>query len=296
MKFQDRTQAGQLLARSLARYKGRDVVVYALPRGGVLVAAEVAAYLKAPLELIIARKIGHPMSPEYAIGAVTETGHPVWNESELGFTEPGWRLSKIALARQEAKRRRIKYQGDRGPADPQGKVAVIVDDGIATGLTMVAAVKDVLKQRPKAVVVAVPVAAESALDQLVPFIDELVALNVLSGYFGSVGEYFDNFPQVDDEEVRVCIEAYRTVADNTLDLSALNSVLATVKQYPATSGDLAARAKRLHSPASVVNFFESIPNDVEFTDQADVMRRSEIAELIMEEETVQPDESLRSYD
>lgn len=296
MTFKDRTQAGKELARSLARFRGRDVVVYALPRGGVVVGAEVADYLKVPLDVIVPRKIGHPMSPEYAIGAVTETGRPVWNESELGFTEPGWRLSKVSLARQEAKRRRIKYQGDRAASDPQGKVAIIVDDGIATGLTMLAAVKDVLNLRPKAVVVAVPVAPESASDMLDSYVDELLVLHIPSGYFGSVGEYYKDFPQIDDEEVRACIGAYSKVTDTPLDLPALNALLSTVKQYPATSGDLAARAKHLHSPAGVVNFFESIPKDVEFKDKADVMRRSEVAEIIMEEETDQPDETLHSYD
>jgi len=296
MIFQDRTQAGQRLAQSLARFKGRDVLVYALPRGGVVVGAEVAAQLNVPLDMIIPLKIPHPMSSEYAIGAVTETGQPVWNQSELGFTEPGWRLSKISLAREDAKRRRTKYLGDRASLNPKGKVAIIVDDGIATGLTMIAAIKDVLRQRPVAVVVAVPVAPEAASEQLAPYIDELITLHVPTDYFEAVGKYYENFPQVTDEEVLACLEANWATADNPLDLSALNTVLATVERYPATSGELADRAKRLHSPASVVSFFESILKDVEFKDKAEVVRRSEAVEVIMEEEADEPDESLRSYD
>jgi predicted phosphoribosyltransferase len=296
MIFQDRTQAGIELAESLAKFRDRDVVVYALPRGGVVVGVEVASYLQAPFGLIIPRKIGHPMEPEYAIGAVTETGHPVWNESELGFTEPGWRNHEVALARQEAKRRRMNYQGHRASTDSGGKVAIIVDDGIATGLTMVAAVKEVLGQRPQMVVVAVPVAPGAAATQLRPFVDELVVLVVPTGSFGAVGEYYETFPQVEDDEVRAYLEAYQAGITVPVDLAALRMVLANVHQYPTTSRELAARAKRMRAPGNVVDFFESIPKDIEFKDKADVVRRTEAAAILEEEEVDQPDETLRSYD
>jgi predicted phosphoribosyltransferase len=298
MKFQNRSQAGREIARELGHLKGQEIVVYALPRGGVAVAAEVADALDAPLELVIARKIGHPMAAEYAIGAVTEHGQPVWNHAEMGFTEAVWRDRHIKAARAEAKRRRTAYQGDRVPTDPRGKIAVIVDDGIATGLTMIAAIKELRHLKPKSIVVAVPVAAAEARRRVARYADEVLAIYVPDGYFGAIGNFYLDFPQVEDEEVRATLQAYRPEPEEArpLDLEAINVVLAGVKHFPVTSGEIAARARRLHAPANVLNFFESIPREVEFADKADVMRRSEEAEILMEDEAAEPKEDLRSYD
>ncbi len=297
MVFKNRIEAGRKLAKALERYRGGDVVVYALPRGGVVLGAEVARYLGAPLDLIIPRKIGHPLSPEYAIGAVTETGQPIWNKSELGFTDLKWREDQVKAARQEARRRRVKYSAGLTVPEVEGKTAVIVDDGIATGLTMVAAIRDLLKRGPKSVVVAVAVAPESIQHDIADYADEYVVLNVLPGYFGAIGAYYEDFPQVDDEEVRGLMDAYHAApADEPLDLAGINAVLATIKRYPITSSEMAAQARRLHSPKNVVQFFESIPGDTEFQDRIEIMRRSEEAEVIMEEEADQPAEKPRSYD
>ena len=297
MIFQDRVTAGKLLALDLSRYKGRAVVVFALPRGGVVLGAEVARYLNAPLDLLIPRKIGHPKSQEYAIGAVTETGQPVWNNSELGSIDETWRSHQVHLARREAKRRRVKYQRNQRLPDLAGQTAIIVDDGIATGLTMIAAVRDLIKLQPESVVVAVPVAPGDVIRIIAKYVDDVIVLHHPRGHFGAIGAFYKDFPQVGDEEVRGLMDAYRTVPiTEPLDLMALNALLATIQHYPVTSTEIAAQAKRLHSPANVVNFFESIPGNVEFEDKTDVMLRSEEAAIVMEDERGEPDERLRSYD
>ncbi len=134
MKFADRKDAGMRLAKALARYDSDDAVIYALPRGGVITAQEVAKQLELPLALVIARKIGHPDNEEYAVCAVTEEGEPVCDTHESHAVDPAWLTNAIARERKEAKRRRLAYDGPDIPAT--GKIAIIVDDGIATGLTM----------------------------------------------------------------------------------------------------------------------------------------------------------------
>lgn len=202
MIFQDRTEAGKKLAVSLEAYRDTDIVVYALPRGGVVVGAEVAKYLNVPLDLITARKIGHPLSPEYAIGAVTEIGEPIWNEAELGSTTKQWRESQIQQARNEAKRRRLSYLGGRPNIPVKDKTAIIVDDGIATGLTMVAAIADLRKRRPKEIVVAVPVAPKDTVEKLKSLTERTVVLHIPDGTFWAIGNYYLNFGQTEDEEVK----------------------------------------------------------------------------------------------
>jgi hypothetical protein len=181
--------------------------------------------------------------------------------------------------------------------DAEGQTAIIVDDGIATGLTMIAAIRDLSKYRPKFVVVAVPVAPRDAIRKITDYVNEVIVLHTPIGRFGAIGDYYDDFSQVDDEEVRGLMDAYRAApAAEPLDLTALNSLLATIRRYPVTSAEMAKQAKRLHAPANVVNFFESIPGNVEFGDKTDVMLRSEEAAMVMEEQTGEPDEHLSSYD
>src|SRR3989344_1657662 len=143
MRFKDRADAGRKLAHALNKFKGRQGVVYALPRGGVVLGVEIAQALHMPLDLVIPRKIGHPISPEYAIGAVVENGEKVCNEMEVARIDPEWFRREVERERQEARRRRELYLGGREPAPVEGKTAIIVDDGIATGLTMEVAIRDV---------------------------------------------------------------------------------------------------------------------------------------------------------
>ena len=142
MRFKDRTDAGKKLAQALKKYQNQDGVVYALPRGGVVLGAIVARDLHMSLDLLIPRKIGHPLQPEYAICAVVENGEIVCNQQEVARVDPQWFRQEVEAERQEARRRRELYLGGRDPAPVAGKTAIIVDDGIATGLTMEVSISD----------------------------------------------------------------------------------------------------------------------------------------------------------
>lgn len=201
MRFRDRQQAGEELAKALSKYRGKPVVVYALPRGGVVLGRVVAASLDAPFDLLIPRKIGAHGNEEYAIAAVTETGDVVKNEAEVVQVDPTWFAKVVQTQRQEAKRRRERYLSGRPRAKIKGKVAIIVDDGLATGLTMKAALVEVKVRQPQSIVVAVPVASPEAVQALEPLIDQLVVLENPSLFLGSVGSHYDSFDQVTDVEV-----------------------------------------------------------------------------------------------
>jgi predicted phosphoribosyltransferase len=198
--FADRKEAGRELAQRLFAYKGKDVVVYALPRGGVPVAYEISQALSAPLDLVITRKIGHPHNPEYAICAVSESGEMECDEFERKRIGAAWLREEAARQVAEAKRRRDAYLG-RESISPKGKIAIIVDDGVATGLSISLAIREIKKQNPARVVVAVPVIPVDTAETLKIAADELVALEVGKPFLGSIGAYYREFPQVEDEEV-----------------------------------------------------------------------------------------------
>lgn len=199
--FENREEAGKKLVEKLEKYKGQDVVVYALPRGGVVLGVEIAKRLQAPLDLLIIRKIGHPFNPEYALCATSENAHMVCNEEELAVIDKQWFKNEVAKERQEAKRRREVYLKGRKPIPAKGKIAIIVDDGVATGLTMFTAILEIKHQETKKVVVAVPVAPPETADQVKSKVDEFVALEVPEIFLGAIGSYYESFPQVTDEEV-----------------------------------------------------------------------------------------------
>ncbi|MBX6421633.1 MAG: phosphoribosyl transferase [Nevskia sp.] len=201
MRFRDRHQAGALLARALVPYLESPAIVYALPRGGVPVAAEVARRFKLPLDLVIARKIGHPWRPEYAIGAVTETGTAVFNEEERASLDPAWVEKTVAAERAEARRRRERYRAGRERTSAAGRCAILVDDGIATGLTLRAAVAEVRADRPARLIVAVPVAPRETARDFAGLADRFVAVLVPDEFMGAVGAYYEDFRQIGDQEV-----------------------------------------------------------------------------------------------
>jgi predicted phosphoribosyltransferase len=198
--FVDRTDAGKKLAKALFRYKGQPLVVYALPRGGVVLGVEVAPALEAPLDLIVVRKIGHPSQPEYAIGAVAEDGYVVTNPDEVAHLGTCWLDYATAAELKEAQRRRALFLRGRDPVEVKDKIAIIVDDGLATGLSMSAAIHEIRGRGPHKVVVAVPVAAAKTVDKLRPNVDDLVVLRIPE-WFGAVGAFYQQFDQVSDEEV-----------------------------------------------------------------------------------------------
>lgn len=200
MRFIDRSDAGRRLAEALAGYKGSDVVVYALPRGGVVLGKEIARSLGAPLDLVITRKIGYPGNEECAVCAVAEDGHMICDGTISSLLDQEWLLARAKEEMQEAKRRRQVYLRGRGQLSPEGKTAIIVDDGVATGLTILLAIKEIRHRSPRKIVVAVPVSSREAADRIRKEADELVVLET-PVHFMAVGEHYEQFPQLTDDEV-----------------------------------------------------------------------------------------------
>ena len=201
MRFADRKEAGTRLAAALKDYRGSGCVVYAIPRGGVVLGYEVAVRLECPLDLVITRKVGHPNNPEYAICVVAEDGHEICNEQETASVDPKWLAAEKEKERDEAKRRRLVYLKDRTRPSVAGKTAIVIDDGVATGMTFIAALREVRELKPSRLVAAVPVMPAEFMEELRKECDEIVCLDTDSAYLGSVGAYYDDFPQLSDEEV-----------------------------------------------------------------------------------------------
>lgn len=211
-EFTDRTEAGRRLGEALAERCETDVLVYAIPRGGVPVALEVARALDAPLDLALARKIGAPGNPELALAAVIAGARPrtIINEEvvRLSGATAAYLERERAAALAEIERRRRLYLGDRRPLDPAGHAVVLVDDGLATGATARAAAAGLRAQGARRIILAVPTGPRSLVRALRSEMDEVVCLWE-SGDFGSVGEAYADFRQVDDEEVVACLAAAR---------------------------------------------------------------------------------------
>lgn len=213
--FLNRIDAGKRLAQALWAYKGQSLVVYALPRGGVVVAAEVAQALDAPLDLILVRKIGHPLSSEYAIGAVTEDGDIVSSPEETNQLDPDWVAAAARGEMAEARRRRALYLKGFEPIDVRNKIAIIVDDGIATGFTMRAAILHLRKRQPRKIVAAIPVAASDTMSRIRDEVDDVVVVTIPKVGFEAVGSFYRNFEQVSDDEVIAIMESSRGLRHST---------------------------------------------------------------------------------
>ena len=204
LPFRDRAAAGRLLAEELRGLKAHDPVIYALPRGGVAVGVEIAKALAAPLDLLLVRKLGAPGQPELAAGSVVDGKPPeiIINEEivrAVGLREP--QLERMAaLELKEIERRRALYLPGREPVSAQGKTAILVDDGVATGASMRAAIAAISKRGPKRVIAAVPVSPADTARLLRATVDDLVCLAVPPSFFG-VGAFFQDFHQLDDAEV-----------------------------------------------------------------------------------------------
>jgi putative phosphoribosyl transferase len=218
-KFHDRREAGRALAERLVARYGDDegIVVLALPRGGVPIAAEVAHALRAPLDVLTVRKLGAPFNPEYAIGAIASGGSVVYHErmiEALGMCETD--VEEI-VAREHAEliRRERLYRGGRAPLALEGKTVILVDDGMATGATMEAAVRSARQASALRVVAAAPTASQDAVDVLSHTADAVEVLDVPEPYH-SVGCWYLNFPQLRDEEVIALLDTAELEAAVTL--------------------------------------------------------------------------------
>jgi len=201
--FKDRVEAGRLLGERLLAYKGKEIVVFAIPRGGVIVAYEVATMLDCPLDLIVPRKIGAPLQPELAIGAVAHDGTIVLNHQlveTLGISE-SYINEEAKRQIQEIERRMRKYRGEKRPyLTLKGKTVILVDDGIATGATVRAAILSLRKQEPASVIIAVPVGPSDTVESLGKEADEVVCLESPEDFY-AIGQFYEEFPQASDEEV-----------------------------------------------------------------------------------------------
>lgn len=209
--YKDRVDAGQQLAKALKKFKGNNAIVLALPRGGVVLGAEVAKQLQSPLSVMLVRKIGHPNHAEYAIGAVAEGELPIYNKTELVSIDKEWLADAEASAKELIiARRNLYFNNDIASPDLIGKVVIIVDDGIATGLTMKAAVLAAQNKHPKKIIVAVPVCATDSAEMIKRIVDELIVLDNTKNFLGAIGAHFERFDQVDDKQVRALLVKFST--------------------------------------------------------------------------------------
>ncbi len=209
MRFKDRNDAGLQLAAKLSWLKEEKVIVLAIPRGGIVVADVIARSLNATLDVVIPRKIGAPQNPELAVGAVMNDGSSYINENviEVLRIEQRYVTAEIEVQVREIERRLALFRGSSS-YDLKGKTIVLVDDGIATGATIMVAILWVKKQKPKKVILAVPVAASEVARKLNELVDISVVLHA-PAEFGAVGAFYEDFAQISDEEVVSTISKYR---------------------------------------------------------------------------------------
>jgi len=213
--FIDRRHAGRVLASRLTNYVGRDdVIVLALPRGGVPVAYEVASALGAPMDVFLVRKLGTPGHRELAMGAIATGGVRVLNEDVVRW----YGISEAAIERvvreeqEELARRELAYRDDRQAPDLENRVVILIDDGLATGSTMRAAALAVRVHRPARVIIAVPVGASQTCGELAAVADEVICANTPEP-FSAVGQWYLNFDQTDDDEVRELLQKSTTTPE-----------------------------------------------------------------------------------
>lgn len=195
--FRNRIEAGKILAKKLKKYANQAGVVLAVPRGGVPVAYAVAKELGFPVEVILSKKIGHPSNKEYAIGAATMSDYFVVPGEDVSETYIKSEVDKVQARLREMNTR---FMGDRQPIDLHGKTVIVVDDGIATGNTLLGTVNILRRKNPSSIVIAAPVASGSAVKKLSAEVDEVVTVLIPELFYG-VGAFYEDFKQVEDEEV-----------------------------------------------------------------------------------------------
>lgn len=211
--YRDRNEAGNLLALKLGKYNKTDAVVLAIPRGGIPLGFIVSEKLNLPLEVVLSKKIGHPLHKEYAIGAVTLKSS-ILSEAATDIS-PLYIEEETENIRSLLKKRYKDYYGNRKPLKLKGKILIIVDDGIATGNTMLSIIKMLHDEKPQKIVIAIPVAPYDSIKKLQasPYVDEVIC-PLVPDYFQAVGQFYQDFDQVEDKEVRQLLnKALKTSTD-----------------------------------------------------------------------------------
>jgi putative phosphoribosyl transferase len=215
--FRDRHDAGKRLAERLLHYReAKDTIVIALPRGGVVLGYDISLALRLPLDVLITRKLGTPSNPELAMGALAETGYLHMNTDVIRE----YHVTKADLdeetrrQKSEIHRRTQRYRGGRELPSLKGQTVILVDDGIATGATFYASLGALIKSETARLVAAVPVAPPRVVDELKTLVDEIVVLHTSEWFFG-IGQFYERFPQVEDDEVIMCLEKVRAALSTT---------------------------------------------------------------------------------
>lgn len=204
--FADREEAAGMLAQRLAEYRGRNPLVLAIPRGAVPMGKVLAERLQGELDLVLVHKLGAPFDPEYALGAIDETGRVYLDPDLPEGMEDGFSLEQVKTRQLEAlRKRRADYTPFMQAIDPRGRVAIVVDDGLATGATMIAALNATRAREPAELICAVPVAATQSLEKVRPLADQVVCLHA-TPHFGAVSLYYRQFRQVEDADVTAILQ------------------------------------------------------------------------------------------
>ena len=209
MKFFDRSDAGKQLADVIELETTLNTVVLALPRGGIPLGLIIADRFHVPLDVAMSKKIGYPSHSEYAIGAVSEEGEPILNTTEVTGLNNEWLENEVKAIRRKMESRRQQYSAYLKKIPIKNKTVVIVDDGIATGMTMKAAIQSAYSLEAKKVIVAVPVIPKDTYEELKQLADEVVAVEVPRVFLGAVGAYYRHFPQIQDDQVLELLESYQ---------------------------------------------------------------------------------------
>jgi putative phosphoribosyl transferase len=208
MQFKNRDEAGKLLAKKLIHFKDTNSIVLAIPRGGVPVAAIIADKLNLSLEIELSKKIGHPINPEFAIGSVTL--HGIIIDKKVKDVPEEYIQEKSKKIQDELHKKFILFMGDRQQLDVKGKIVILVDDGIATGNTLIASIHAIKKRKPKKIVVAIPVSPKNTALIIEDLVDEFICLQIPTDFHG-VGQFYEDFTQVSNEHV------IKLLADNQLE-------------------------------------------------------------------------------